>query len=62
MATSSMNCMRDQAHESDGSTPVDQVYAPLHLQNEKNLRKLQSSLLASSGQIVDGIHTTKVVV
>jgi hypothetical protein len=27
--------MRDKSHEADGSSPVDQVYAPLHL-HEKN--------------------------
>jgi hypothetical protein len=31
MAPSVMNCMRDQPHEADGTAPVDQVYAPLHL-------------------------------
>lgn len=31
MAPSIMNCMRDQPHEADGTSTVDQVYAPLHL-------------------------------
>ena len=35
MAPPIMNCMRDQPHEADGSAPVDQVYAPLHLHQEK---------------------------
>jgi hypothetical protein len=35
MAPSIMNCMRDKSHEADGSSPVDQVYAPLHL-HQKN--------------------------
>ena len=35
MAASIMNCMRDQPHEANGSSPVDQFYAPLHLHQEK---------------------------
>jgi hypothetical protein len=30
-----MNCMRNQPHEADGSSPIDQVYAPLHLHQKK---------------------------
>lgn len=31
MATSGVNCVGDQSHETDGAPAVDQVYAPLHL-------------------------------
>jgi hypothetical protein len=32
MSASGVNGVGDEAHESDGAAPVDQVYAPLHLQ------------------------------
>jgi hypothetical protein len=46
MAPSIMNCMRDQPHEADGSAPVDQVYAPLHLHKEKSIHS--SSTITST--------------
>jgi hypothetical protein len=40
MAPSIMNCMRDKSHEADGSSPVDQVYAPLHLHEKNDPRQI----------------------
>jgi hypothetical protein len=34
MSASGVNGVGDEAHESDGAAPVDQVYAPLHLQEQ----------------------------
>lgn len=35
MASSIMNCMGDQPHETNGASPVDQVYAPIHLHPQR---------------------------
>jgi len=47
MATSIMNGMRDQPHEADGTSPVDQVYAPLHLAPGKKIEQIHSLIVNS---------------
>jgi hypothetical protein len=45
MASSIMNCVGDQAHEANGASSVDQVDAPLHLQQKGKTNQGQAKML-----------------
>jgi hypothetical protein len=54
MASSGMNCMRNQSHEADGTPSVDQVYAPLHLQaiDAEETKSENATRIVSSNHII----------